>query len=423
MYWQFERQIGAYMHNMDAARVYAAHIKGSITDGKGVPVSGATLNLEVEIENMVQASNSGTGDPGSPLRYLPLGTLTSTHKSTYAVGGSSYDWSVVPSVQPALADFPITEKPFAIAARANGRYSDKKDVMVKNYKEVVNNQDFALPPAFSTNFEFKSNMDTSKDISVAFNAYNKDGSPFTGKLTSLLNGASVSVDGVGAMVTNDALTLSSVAAGAYVLTFNLDALGIDSVYGATLTLSIDSADDYSPLVISGSSAVEVPVVDLPVVMDEAAAPYADGGATFVSGAVDVFIRPEADTTYYYRVGGVVVFDDGEGLDDVSGTLVSGNKITVPAVPGEAAVLEVVAYRGGGVSEVFSHEFRCGKPAGMLFKAVYKANGMMVSAVLIGFKASNVMDVGFFEYPFEDYYCKVFCWDENFVPLFDALTFE
>ena len=451
MYWQFERQIGAYMHNMDAARAYAAHISGSITDGKGIPVSGATLNLEVVIENMVQASNSGTGDPGSPLRYLPLGTLTSKHKSTYAVEGSSYDWSVVPSVQPALADFPIPEKPFTVTASASGRYSDKKDVMVRNYKEVVGNQNFGLPPVFSTDFAFKPGMDTSKDISVTFNAYNKNGTPFTGKLTALLNGASVSVEGSNAEETSGALKLSSVAAGVYVLTFNLDALGIDSVYDATLTLSIESADEYTPLVISGSSAAEDPVVDLPVVMDEAGAPYADGGATFVSGAVDVFIRPEPDTTYYYKVGGskngldvfyngepynpsgsyfsgpltsgALVMSLGEGLDYVSGTLVSGNKITVPATPGEAAVLEVIAYKGGVASEVFTYEFRCGTPTGMLFKAAYAASGYMASAELIGYKASNVMDLGFFEYPLGEYYYKVFCWDENYVPLFDALTFK
>jgi len=189
----------------------------------------------------------------------------------------------------------------------------------------------------------------------------------------------------------------------------------------------------------------------PVVIDAEAVPYVDGAATFVSGAVDVFISPVADTTYYYKIGesknwldvyykgetnnpsgsyfdgslinGALVMALGDSLDYVSGTLVTGNKITVPGTPAKAAVLEVIAYKDGKASKIFTHEFRCGEPTGAFFQAVYDSRNYMVSAAQIGYKPTGIMDVDFSAYPLGEYYYKVFSWDENYVPLFEAITFK
>jgi len=377
--------------------------------------------------------------------------MTSKHKSTYNVKGGVYDWAVVPSVQPELADFPIPESPYTITASANGRYSDKKDVMVKDYKQVVNNQNFDLPPALSTNFVFKPGMDVKNDVTVLFNAYNKNGTPFIGKVSALVNDIGISVDDVTTSVSSGFISLSTVAAGLYTLTFNPAALGISTIYDADLTLSIDTADDYTPLTFSGKSLLEQPQVNVPYVIDAEAAPYADGGATFVSGTVDVFILPEADTTYYYKIGvsknileayyqgetgnpsgsyfdgslieGDLVFVLGESLDYVSGTLVSGNRITVPGIPGQGAVLEVIAYKDGVASEVFTHDYRCAEPTGVLILGTYNAGNYLAAVSTIGFKPTGVMDIDYNDYPLGEYYYKIFCWNEDYVPLFAALAIK
>jgi alpha-galactosidase len=51
-----------------------------------------------------------------------------------------------------------------------------------------------------------------------------------------------------------------------------------------------------------------PITPAPDVTDEASVPYKDGGATFALGAADVFIKPAANTTYYYKIG-----DSKDGL--------------------------------------------------------------------------------------------------------------
>jgi hypothetical protein len=112
---------------------------------------------------------------------------------------------------------------------------------------------------------------------------------------------------------------------------------------------------------------------------------------------------------------------GETLDYVSGTLVSGNKITVPVTPGSSRVLEVIAYNNGQASVVFTHEFRGAEPTSKLFHGVYNKAGYSVSVAEIGFKATGVMDIDITTYPPGEYIHKVFCWNEFYVPIFDAIT--
>ena len=190
---------------------------------------------------------------------------------------------------------------------------------------------------------------------------------------------------------------------------------------------------------------------LPIVIDAASAPYKNGGATFVSRAVDVFIRPEAGTSYFYLIGdsknwldvyysgatgnpsgsyfdgpltsGALVVSLGGTLDFVSGIPVSGNRITVPATPGATAVLEVIAYKDNEASRVFTHSFGCAEPTNTIYQAVYDAKNYLVAAAAIGFKPTGVMDVDFAAYPLGAYNYKVFCWSDEYVPLFEAIPFK
>jgi len=203
--------------------------------------------------------------------------------------------------------------------------------------------------------------------------------------------------------------------------------------------------------ICGAALAEDAVTPVPVVADEAAVPYLNGGATFVSGAVDVFITSAADTTCYYKIGasrktvgvfykgetgnpigsyfdgslenGALVMTFGENLDFVSGTLLTGSKVTVPVVPGEAALLEVIAYKDGVASVVYTHEFRGVVAGSNLLQAVYDASGYFISLGELGFKSSGVMDVDYVQYPLGVYNYKIFCWDENYVPLYDAVVIK
>ncbi|MCL1981956.1 MAG: M14 family metallopeptidase, partial [Clostridiales bacterium] len=233
MYWQFERQIGAYMHLMDSARVYAAHVKGKITDNKGGLIPEATLNLAVEIDNNLQASNSGTGLAGSPLRYLPLGSMTSTHTSTYNVSGGVYDWSVVPSVQPVLEDYPIPEKPYTITASANGFYDGTKDAMVEWYQDVVDNVNFALQPAVSSTFDFGKAWGPVGTVTVPFSTHSPDGS------VGVIDGAAVT-----ATVGGLPVAVNSLGGGNYTATFDPADLnlGTDS---AELVINFDGGADHT----------------------------------------------------------------------------------------------------------------------------------------------------------------------------------
>jgi len=227
--------------------------------------------------------------------------------------------------------------------------------------------------------------------------------------------------------------------------------GFKVIGGGALDGSVVKSGDTIASVPGNITLQAIWEVPKPVVTDAASVPYIDGGATFVSGAVDVFIRPEANTTYYYKIGdskngldvyyngetdnpsgsyfdgslvkGALIMTLGDTLDYVSGALVSGNRITVPVTPGGKALLEVIAYRDGSASSIFTHEFRCAQPTSQLFQAVYGANNYLVSARIIGFKSTGVMDVDFSTYPLGEYYYKVFCWDEDYVPLFEAIAYK
>jgi hypothetical protein len=216
----------------------------------------------------------------------------------------------------------------------------------------------------------------------------------------------------------------------------------------------------------------------PVVMSATGNIYKDGGISIVFNAVDVFITPSEDTVYYYRIGNSplklsiyyqgdnnkpvgsffsgtqvrgsrVASVGGAGVDKITGTRLdpgSGYKITVPFASGTKSVLRVIAYTNGEASEVFAHTFSepffdserqsdgnlittvATDPSlelGIIvFTGVYrKDSGVLVTAHSTPFVSGATFSVDLSGYPLNEYKYKVFCWQDNYVPLFEAISFE
>jgi hypothetical protein len=209
-----------------------------------------------------------------------------------------------------------------------------------------------------------------------------------------------------------------------------------------------------------------PIVPKPVVTDGASKVYADGGVTVMSADRDVFVETIPGLTYYYAINPdyVDVFYTGEtdapigsyfDGPTVNGSFVKSiysqintplspdNKITVPAVAGKPSLLCVIAYQGDMVSEVFTHTFQDknflsasyadgvitakaitedGKDQKFnIYAAVYDKAGRLASlqkSSLISVTGEVEFDVS--AYPAGQYTFKVFCWDEKFAPLANAV---
>ena len=172
----FERNLGMFMHNFDAARVYTNHIKGSITDRKGQLLDSATLDLESLIEFVQQTP--GAAGSTSIVRtsvILPLGSLQGKHKSTYKVEGGVYDWSVLPSAQPYNHEIEIPKAPYYITATANGKYDVVKDLLVEGYQTTIDNVNFVLPSAIEAHFDFDKIWSNDGKLIIPFTTFTPDG--------------------------------------------------------------------------------------------------------------------------------------------------------------------------------------------------------------------------------------------------------
>jgi len=215
-----------------------------------------------------------------------------------------------------------------------------------------------------------------------------------------------------------------------------------------------------------------------VVSDGAGNIYENGGISGVSKAVDVFIPAAENTVYYYRIGdsplnfniyyqgdnnkpvgtffsgsqargSLVAGVGGVNLDKITGTRLDpkdGNKITVPFVSGKASVLRVIAYTNGLPSEVYAHTFMepCfeaellsdGKIVATIatdpglglelfvYTGVYrKDSGVLVFVESRPFVSSAIVTIDVSAFPLAEYKYKVFCWQSNFVPVYEAIPFE
>lgn len=223
------------------------------------------------------------------------------------------------------------------------------------------------------------------------------------------------------------------------------------------------------LVFALSAAVFA--ADTPIVTDHASAAYEDNGASYILPK-DVYVSPQPNTDYYYRIGNMVSVDvfydekaapygsdfqyggpptDGAhvttiypGFTTDFGTYVTpedGYKITIPALAGRPSALYMIAYTDGQPSGVYKHMFytfhaelvdgtvkvtaSAEKAKAVRFYlcvAVYDKNGLLAhveKSDAFSVSAEHSFDVS--DYPREDYDFRVFCWQEDVVPLNDAVS--
>ena len=161
---------------------------------------------------------------------------------------------------PRIGKFIYKDEGYAIVAKAPGYYdSDAATVFVEDYQVVKKDVDFKVIKAVESSFVFTPDMDPTKDIVVNFKAFNKDGSPYTGKAFATLNNYYVVVDGTSTAFSPSAtMTLASAGEGEYTLTLNLESMGIYSVDNAVLALGLDCEFGMSPLVIGQGTVAQRP---------------------------------------------------------------------------------------------------------------------------------------------------------------------
>jgi len=270
-YLEWERNLGAYHLLFDWAVEYAGQIRGTITDGKGNLKQNAALDLELEVHSTQMVENErDVIDWGN--------TYDEMHTSHYDVVGGNYNWYVVPSVQFDTYDYEGVMQPYVenaavgtiarrgisggfetddpndpkigsllypndgykVTASANGAYSDTKQVVVEDYKVIVEDVNFVVPTAIDSTFKFTANIDLNSEVVVPFTTYNKAGE-------------AVDVAGAVATVNGTAATIASLGNGQYTATFVPAACGVATIDALEIVIDFSSEDAKSALVLSAAA--------------------------------------------------------------------------------------------------------------------------------------------------------------------------
>ncbi|MCL1981703.1 MAG: M14 family metallopeptidase, partial [Clostridiales bacterium] len=218
IYYHWEKLVGAFLYNIEAAHKYASHIKGTVKDSSGGLIPEATLDLAIDLKSRLWQS----GDNATKTQPRPESPFIDKKATHMDVEGGSFDWSVTPSKQPHFAD-----DGYAITAKANGKYDTFKNVAVAARKITVDNVNFVLPSAITSAFDFGKAWGPVGTVTVPFSTHSPDGA------VGVIDGAAVT-----ATVGGLPVAVSSLGGGNYTATFDpadLD-LGTDS---AQLVIDFD----------------------------------------------------------------------------------------------------------------------------------------------------------------------------------------
>ena len=246
--YQWIRQKNAYMRNMNIAREYANHFKGTITDADGNLLPEATLNGSLVIEGKIVALNSNQGS--NPTIMRPENEQwKETHTPKYDVVGGVFDWSILPSKQSEYVD-----KGWDITASANGMYNDsynlKFDVdtslAIANgldpvefadplYQQTVDGYQFKLNKAITSDFDFDDTYFARGEITVPFTTWLWDTPAMVGPAPYDMNNVTATVNGVD-------VTVNSLGGGKYEAVFNPGAMGLDDATGVEFVANFDGAN-------------------------------------------------------------------------------------------------------------------------------------------------------------------------------------
>ena len=186
IYYHWKKQAGALLLAIEGASEYSSYLRGEVTDCAGELLPEAVLNLSIDVNARVRASNSNV---------MPEGTYVDTRRSTMDVVDGKFNWSVTPTNQPHF-----TNAGYAVTAGAPGKYDVTKNaVHVMDYKVVVDNLNFALPKAIEVDYDkttFKGNI-----MTVFFSTFKADGAKgfdeSMGEVTFTADGVPANVTALG----------------------------------------------------------------------------------------------------------------------------------------------------------------------------------------------------------------------------------
>ncbi|MCL1809696.1 MAG: hypothetical protein FWG42_08070 [Clostridiales bacterium] len=224
IYYHWEKLVGAFLYNIEAAHKYASHVKGTVKDGNGGLIPEATLDLAIDLKSRLWQS----GDNATKTQPRPESPHIDKKNTHMDVTGGYFDWSVTPSAQPHF-----TNDGYAITAKANGKYNDSKNVVVAERKITVDNVNFTLPTAISSAFDFGKAWGPVGTVTVPFSTHNLDGT------VGVIDGAAVT-----ATVGGLPVTVNSLGGGNYTASFDPAGLnlGVDS---AEIVIDFDGGADHS----------------------------------------------------------------------------------------------------------------------------------------------------------------------------------
>ncbi|MCL1810523.1 MAG: hypothetical protein FWG42_12270, partial [Clostridiales bacterium] len=232
IYYQWDRHKFSYLRNMDFAREYTNHLKGTIKDASGNLIPEATLNANLMIEGKIVALNSNANNSDVTIMRPDDEQWKEWHSPHYDVAGGVFDWSMLPSKQ---SEYP--DKGWDITAVANGKYSDSKNIKFPvdeslaiskgldpvefadpMYQQTIDGVSFVLSEAITSTFDFNTAWGSVGTVTVPFYTWLPDGS------MGVAGDATATVDGI-------PVTVNNLGGGSYTATFDPADLGIttDSV--------------------------------------------------------------------------------------------------------------------------------------------------------------------------------------------------
>jgi len=194
IYYHWERLVGAFLFNIEAAHTYASRINGQVVDANGNLIPKATLDLSLDVKSRLWQS----GDNATHTMPRPESPYVNTQTSHLDVAGGEFSWAVTPSSQPHF-----TNDGYVVTAKANGKYDNVKNVVVANRKEIIDDVDFTLPDAINVEFDFDKAYSSNNNIKIPFTTYVLDAASNTSvkgnvdDVTATINGIPVDVVSLG----------------------------------------------------------------------------------------------------------------------------------------------------------------------------------------------------------------------------------
>ncbi len=149
---EWERNLPAFLLNIESAATYASVVYGNITDKlSGEPL---TANLDMAVDLRSRLSNGQF--------------INEPHRTSISASGS-YQWYILPSNQPELET-----PPYTITVSSPGRYSQQVELTVSSYQEA-HELNFELQPVSKVLVPPVLSWQPNATIPFKFVTFNRDG--------------------------------------------------------------------------------------------------------------------------------------------------------------------------------------------------------------------------------------------------------